>query len=54
MRIYEDDLIAKRDVTAIYCSCAIDLNCPNQLTVNQNVHALRLGSILAKQKKRMR
>ena len=36
------------------CSCAFDLNCPNQRTANQNAHALRLGSIVAKQKRRMR
>ena len=47
-RIYEDDLIAKRNVTAMLYLCAFDLSCPNQLTADQNAHALRLGSIRAK------
>ena len=28
------------------CSVLVRLICPNQLTANQNMHALRLGSIL--------
>ena len=54
VRIYEDDLIAKRNVTAMYCPYAFDLSCPNQLTVNQNAHVFRLSSILARQKMRMK
>ena len=31
--------------------CVFDLSFPNQLTANQNAHALRVGSIRAKKKK---
>ena len=52
VRIYESDLSAKRSLIAILFSVhAFDLSCPNQMTADENAHALRLGSILARQKK---
>ena len=54
VRIYEDDLIAKRNVVAMQYPCAFDLSLTNQLIANQNALALRLGFILARQKMRMK
>ena len=51
--IYEDDLIVGRDVAVVSLRVRSE-TVPNQLTANQNAHALRLGNILPKQKKKMR
>ena len=60
VRIYEDDLIAIRNVTAISLTIAmpqahaLGLSCPKQLTANQYARVSRLISILARQKMRMK
>ena len=56
VKVYEDELIAKRNVTAMSLVIAmpyahtLGLSCPNRLvTANQNARAFGLSSILAKQ-----
>ena len=54
LRIYEDDLIATRNVTAVLYPYAFHPSCPNQPTANWRDHEVRVCSIPAKQKMRMR
>ena len=59
VKLYEDDLFAQRNVTAMSLviampyAHALGLSCPNRLVIaNQNARTFGLSSILAKQQMR--
>ena len=54
LRIYEDDLIATRSVTAVLYPYAFHPCCPIQATASWRDHEVRVCSIPAMQKIRMR